>query len=73
MHSSHDIILQAGTVYLQIKTVVDDIDWSDSRRVDSALSGCIHHMISSTGWHSLSIKTTVDDNSQTVGGLILNL
>ncbi len=34
MHSAHDIILQAGIVYLSFKTTVDDIEWSYCRRVD---------------------------------------
>ena len=30
MHTPHDIILQAGMVYLSFKTTVDGIQWSDS-------------------------------------------
>ena len=33
MHLPHDVILQSGIVYLSFKTTVDDIEWSDSRRV----------------------------------------
>ncbi len=33
MHSPHDIILQAGIVYLSSQTTVDDTKWSNSRRV----------------------------------------
>ncbi len=46
MHSSHDIILQAGIDYLSFIMAVDDTDWSDSRRVDSILCRCAHHMVS---------------------------
>ena len=37
------ISLHAGIVHLSFKTTLDDIEWSDSGRVDCAL--CIHHMI----------------------------
>ena len=32
MHSPHDI-LQAGIVYLALKTIVNDNEWSVSRRI----------------------------------------
>ncbi len=37
MHSPHDSMLQAARVYLSSKITVDDIEWSDSRRVDCVL------------------------------------
>ncbi len=36
----------AGRLSLSFKTLVGDIEWSDSRRVDCDLSRCIHHMVS---------------------------
>ncbi len=44
--SPHGFTLQAGTLYPSFKTTADDIERSDSRRVDCVLSGCIHRMIS---------------------------
>ena len=74
MHSRHDIILQAGIVYLSFKTTVDDIEWSNSRRVDYVLCSVLTQWFHITGWQSLSIITTqvMILSSQTVGGLILN-
>ena len=40
----HDVILQAGIVNLSFKTTVDDIELSDSRRVDCVLFRCIHYV-----------------------------
>ena len=39
IHSPHDVILQAGIVHPSIKTTMDDIKWSESRRV-SVTAAC---------------------------------
>ena len=37
MHSLHDIVVQAGIVYLSFTASVGDITWSDSQGVDGVL------------------------------------
>ena len=48
MHLPHDIRLQDDKVYLSLKSSVDDINWSDSRRVDCVDAYQI------VGWYILS-------------------
>ena len=58
----HVISLHSGIVYLSFKTTVNDIELSDSRRVDCVLCRCNHHMILlQASIVSGSSKTTVDD------------
>ena len=66
MHSSHDIILQAGIVYTSFKTTVGDIEWSNSRRVDCVLYTFTtrYHI---AGWLCYQ-KTLVDDTDWSDNG-----
>ncbi len=56
MHSLHDIMLEADIVYPSFQSIANNIEWSDSRRVDRGLCRDAftkwHH---AAGWHSLSI------------------
>ena len=60
--SPHDIILHTGNICIS-KTIVDDIEWADSRRVDFELCGCIHHTLlyCRLTVFFLSFKATVDE------------
>ena len=51
----------AGWHSVSFRTTVDDVKWTDSRRVNCILCGCIQTWYHSAGWHSVSFKTTVDD------------
>ena len=55
-HSLYDIIFEAGITYLSFKTTVDDIEWSNSWRVDCVETFTSRYHI--TSLHRLSIKTT---------------
>ena len=63
MHDlQHVSIARYDTVHLSFKTTLDDVKWSDSRRVDCVLYRCIHRLIilQACVAHIL-FKTTVED------------